>query len=51
MNGKEFHNKKLQISYLSSQSSSIDYLKLPKHERIYMQSPPTTPPIGWVAQR
>ncbi len=51
MNGKEFHNKKLQISYFLPQSSTIDYLKPPNHERIYMQSPPTTPPIGWVAKR
>jgi hypothetical protein len=51
MNGKEFHHKKLQISYLSQNSSSIEYLKPPKQDRIYMQSPPTTPPIGWVAKR
>lgn len=49
MHGKQFHNKQLQISYPSS--NSYEYLKPPKYERIYMQSPPTTPPIGWVAQR
>lgn len=49
MHGKQFHNTKLQISYLSS--NSYEYLKPPNHERIFMQSPPTTPPIGWVAQR
>jgi hypothetical protein len=46
MNEKEFHNKKLQIT-----SSLINYLHPPTQERIYMQSPPTTPPIGWVAKR
>jgi hypothetical protein len=51
MNGKEFHNKKLQISYLLENFSSFKYLKPPKQERIYMQSPPTTPPIDWVAKR
>jgi hypothetical protein len=51
MNGKEFHHKKLQISYLLKNSSSIEYLKPPKQDRIYMQSPPTTPPIGWLAKR
>ncbi|CAF4051551.1 unnamed protein product [Rotaria sp. Silwood2] len=51
MNGKEFHNKKIHISYALQNSSSIKYLKPPKQERIYMQSPPTTPPIGWVAKR
>ncbi|CAF0728517.1 unnamed protein product [Rotaria sp. Silwood1] len=50
MNGKEFRNKKIQISYLLKNSSSIKYLKPPKQECIYMQSPPTTPPIGWVAK-
>jgi hypothetical protein len=50
MNGKEFHNKKLQISYSLKNSSSFEYLKPPKQERIFMQSPPTTPPIGWVAK-
>lgn len=47
MNGKNFHNKKLQISYLLS----YEYLKPPKQERIFMQSPPTTPPIGWIEKR
>jgi hypothetical protein len=51
MNGKEFHNKKLQISYSLENYSSLKYLKPPKQERIYMQSPPTTPPIGWVTKR
>jgi hypothetical protein len=51
MNGKEFHNKKLQISYSLQNSSSYEYLKPPKQDRIYMQSPPTTPPIGWIAKR
>ncbi|CAF0912352.1 unnamed protein product [Rotaria sordida] len=51
MNGKEFHNKKIQISYLFKNSSSIKHLKPPKQERLYMESPPTTPPIGWVAKR
>jgi hypothetical protein len=46
MNGKEFHHEKLQLT-----STSRDYLKLPTQERIYMQSPPTTPPIGWIAKR
>ena len=48
MNGKEFHHRKL---HLSSNFSSLKYLKPPHHKRIYMQSPPTTPPIGWVEQR
>jgi len=51
MNGKKFHNKKFQISYLLQNSLPFEYLKPPKQERIFMQSPPTTPPIGWVAQR
>jgi hypothetical protein len=46
MNGKEFHHQKLQLSY-----TSLEYLKLPTQERIYMQSPPTTPPIGWIDKR
>ena len=48
MNGKEFHHRKLS---LSSSFTPLKYLKPPNQERIYMQSPPTTPPIGWVAQR
>jgi hypothetical protein len=51
MNGKEFHYKKLQLSYASLNFSSFEYLKPPTQERIYMQSPPTTPPIGWMAKR
>ncbi|CAF1665756.1 unnamed protein product [Rotaria magnacalcarata] len=50
MNGKEFHNKRIQMSYSLQISSSIDYLKPPKQENIYMQSPPTTPPVGWVTK-
>ena len=48
---KNFIIKKLHLSYVLQNLSSLDYLKPPTHERIYMQSPPTTPPIGWVAQR
>lgn len=51
MNGKIFHNKKFQISYLLQNSLSFEYLKPPRQERIFMQSPPTTPPIGWVEKR
>ncbi|CAF4643288.1 unnamed protein product [Rotaria socialis] len=50
INGKKFHNKRIQISYSSQMSSSIDYLKPPKQENIYLQSPPTTPPVGWVTK-
>ncbi|CAF0761263.1 unnamed protein product [Adineta ricciae] len=51
MNGKEFYHRKLSISFKYSPSSSIEYLKPPEQEQIYMQSPPTTPPIGWVTKR
>lgn len=51
MNGKEFHHKKLQIMHFSQESSSMKYLKPPKQDRIHLQSPPTTPPIGWFAKR
>ncbi|UJR25483.1 hypothetical protein I4U23_006829 [Adineta vaga] len=51
MNEKEFHGKKLSMSFVLSHSSTIEYLKPPESERIYMQSPPTTPPVGWVAKR
>ena len=51
MNGKAFHDKKLQIAYILQDSLSNKHLKPPKQERVYMQSPPTTPPIGWTARR
>ena len=51
MNEKEFRHRKLRISYASDNSSIIQYLKLPDQDRIFMQSPPNTPPIGWTAQR
>ena len=51
MNGKEFHHEKLQIRFVDENVSSVKYLKLPNQERIFMQSPPTTPPIAWKAER
>lgn len=51
MNDKEFHQQKLHISYATDNATTIEYLKPPIHDRIYMQSPPTTPPVGWVVQR
>ena len=50
MNGREFHHGQLHISY-ASEFSSTSYLKPPSQERIFMQSPPTTPPVGWIARR
>ncbi|CAF0836808.1 unnamed protein product [Didymodactylos carnosus] len=50
MNGKEFQGKNMKVIF-SVQQDAIDYLKPPEHERVFMQSPPTTPPIGWVVQR
>lgn len=51
MNEKEFHGEKLKISFGLENASQMEYLKPPNHERIYMQSPPTTPPVGWIVQR
>ena len=51
MNDKEFHQQKLHMSYAFDNSSNIEYLKPPSQERIFMQSPPTTPPVGWIVQR
>ena len=51
MNEKEFHQRKLRISFVSENSPAIHYLKLPDQDRIFMQSPPNTPPVGWSAQR
>ena len=50
MNDKEFHDGQLHISY-ATEYSSTSYLKPPTQERIFMQSPPTTPPVGWISRR
>lgn len=51
MNGKEFRHKKLEIKHVLGKISTFNYLRLPKQHRVYMQSPPTTPPIAWTCQR